>query len=203
MQRGTSSSWPVFAIGAVLMAVVFAFREKAPSGDSWPVFAIGAVFAAVVFAFRAKAPSADAAPSTAADAAPSAAAAKVRRGQSPGRKPAQPGPVEAERRAAPDEALEPNVNSALAGMSEEEVEAWLAELGHPDAAKRFREGAISGDVLADLTDADLEKMGIAPIGERKRVLALVKAGLKSGPEAVAARSRATQRKPSGVTGSPG
>jgi hypothetical protein len=89
-------------------------------------------------------------------------------------------------------------------MSEEEVEAWLSKLGHPDAAKRFREGAISGDVLEDLTDTDLEKMGIAPMGVRKKVLALVKAGLKSGPEAAAARSRATQRKPSGRHGqSPG
>jgi hypothetical protein len=149
------------------------------------VLAMAGVF---VFSQKSNAPSADKAPS---------AAAKDRRGQSPGRKPEQPvGAVE----AAPDEAPEPNVNSALAGMSEEEVEAWLAELGHPDAAKRFREGAISGDVLADLTDTDLEKMGIAPIGERKKVLALVRAGLKSGPEAAAARSRATQRKPSGRHG---
>jgi hypothetical protein len=126
--------------------------------------------------------------------APSAAAAaKVRRGQSPCRKPEQPGDVDSE--AAPDEAPEPNGNSALAGMSEEEVEAWLSKLSHPDAAERFREpeGAISGDVPADLTDTDLEEMGIAPIGERKKVRALVKAGLKSGPEAAAARSRATQR----------
>ncbi len=167
MQDGPTSSWPVYAVACAAVATAGFF----------------------IFSQKARVPSAD--------AAPSAAAAKVRRGQSPGRKPEQPvGPVE----AAPDEAPEPNVNSALAGMSAEEVEAWLAELGHPDAAKRFREAAISGDVLADLTDTDLEKMGIAPMGERKKVLALVRAGLKSGPEAAAARSRATQRKPSGRHG---
>jgi hypothetical protein len=170
MQGATSSSWPVYAVVCAAFATAGYF----------------------IFSRRVNAPSAD--------KAPSAAAAKVRRGQSLGRKPAQPGPVEAERRAAPDEAPESNVNSALASMSEEEVEAWLAELGHPDAAKRFREGAISGEVLADLTDTDLEEMGIAPIGERKKVLALVKAGLQSGPEAAAARSRATHRKPSGRHG---
>jgi hypothetical protein len=157
--------------------------------SSWPVYAV--VFATVgvlLFSLKAKA-------RTAVEA-PSVAAGKDRRGQSPGRKPQQPSAVE----AAPDEAPGPNVNSALAGMSEEEVEAWLSKLGHPDTAKRFREGAISGDVLADLTDTDLEKLGIAPMGERKKVLALVKAGLKSGPEAAAARSRATQRKPSGRHG---
>jgi hypothetical protein len=175
MQDGTTSSWPVYAVAISTVVVL-------------------------IFSLKANAPSADKAPST---------AAQDRRGQSPGRKPGQPGqpgqpgpvgPVEAERPAAPDEAPEPNGNSALTGMSEEQVEAWLAKLGHPDAAKRFREGAISGDVLADLTDTDLEKLGIAPMGERKKVLALVKVGLKSGPEAAAARSRATQRKPSGRHG---
>jgi hypothetical protein len=155
--------------------------------SSWPVYAVSFLTVVVlIFSLKANARSAK---------APSAAA-KDRRGQSPCRKPGRPGAVE----AAPDEAPEPNGNSALAGMSEEEVEAWLSKLGHPDAAKRFREGAISGDVLADLTDTDLEKMGIAPMGERKKVLALVKAGLKSGPEAATARSRATQRKPSGRHG---
>ncbi len=161
--------------------------------SSWPVYAVAcaAVATAGFFFFSQKARV------LSADTVLSAATAKVRRGQSPGRKPEQPvGAVE----AAPDEALEPNVNSALSGMSEEEVEARLSKLCHPDAAKRFREAAISGDVLADLADTDLEKMGIAPIGERKKMLALVKAGLKSGPEAAAARSRATQRKPSGRHG---
>ncbi len=171
MQDGPTSSWPVYAVACAAVATAGFF----------------------IFSQKARVLSAD--------TVPSAAAAKVRRGQSPGRKPEQPvGAVDVERRAAPDEAPEPNGNRALAGMSEEEVEAWLSKLGHPDAAKRFREGPISGEVLADLTDTDLEKMGIAPIGERKKLLALVKAGLQSGPEAAAASSRATQRKPSGRHG---
>jgi hypothetical protein len=191
MQDGTSS-YAIAAVAGVLMALVafagaFAFSLHYLLAARVLMAFLRAAFEGA-FAFWEKAPSAN--------TAPCAAAAKVHRGQSPGRKPEQPGAVE----AAPDEAPEPHVNSALAGMSEEEVEAWLSKLGHPDAAKRFREGAISGDVLADLTDTDLENMGVAPIGERKKVLALVKAGLKSGPEAAAARSRATQRKPSGRHG---
>ncbi len=170
MQDGTTSSWSIDAF--ILTLFVFT-----------PLFSMVVV---LIFSLKANARSAKT----------PAAAAKDRRGQSPGRKPGRPGAVV----GPSDEAPEPNVNSALASMSEEEVEAWLSKLGHPDAAKRFREAAISGDVLADLTDTDLEKMGIAPMGERKKVLALVKAGLQSGPEAAAARSRATHRKPSGRHG---
>jgi hypothetical protein len=177
MQNGTSSSWLVYMLQSLFYACALCIALATAGG--------------FILSLKAKAPSVAKALS---------AAAKDRRGQSPGRKPEQPGAVE----GPFDEAPEPHANTALAGMSEEEVEAWLSKLGHPDAAKRFREFAISGDALADLTDTDLENMGIAPTSERKNVLALVKAGLKSGPEAAAARSRAAQRKPSGRHGqSPG
>ena len=45
--------------------------------------------------------------------------------------------------------------------------AWRLGLGQYEAA--FRGSAIGVDVLADLTDGDLEKVGL-PLGDRKRLL---------------------------------
>ena len=46
---------------------------------------------------------------------------------------------------------------------------WLRELGLAQYVHVFVENAIDTDVLFDLTEADLEKLGI-PLGDRKRIL---------------------------------
>jgi class 3 adenylate cyclase len=50
-----------------------------------------------------------------------------------------------------------------------DVAAWLQDLGLGQYEGRFRENEIEADVLRDLTEADLEKLGL-PLGPRKRIL---------------------------------
>ena len=50
-----------------------------------------------------------------------------------------------------------------------DVAAWLQDLGLGQYEGRFRENEIEADVLRDLTEADLEKIGL-PLGPRKRIL---------------------------------
>src|ERR1700761_9206654 len=50
-----------------------------------------------------------------------------------------------------------------------DVGAWLRGLGLGQYEGRFRESEIEADVLRDLTEADLEKLGL-PLGPRKRIL---------------------------------
>jgi hypothetical protein len=47
--------------------------------------------------------------------------------------------------------------------------AWLEELGLAQYAEVFAEQAIDFEVISDLTEVDLEKLGI-PLGHRKRML---------------------------------
>ncbi len=58
-----------------------------------------------------------------------------------------------------------------------DVEELLTSLGLSEYAGAFAENAIDGDVLADLTDADLKDLGVHALGHRKKILKAV-AGLK-------------------------
>ena len=60
---------------------------------------------------------------------------------------------------------------------------WLEGLGLPQYAHVFAEQAIDIDVLPDLTDADLEKLGL-PLGHRKRILKAI-AALAAGEPSTA------------------
>src|SRR5579863_5543195 len=62
-----------------------------------------------------------------------------------------------------------------------DVGRWLRSLGLSEYEARFRDTKIDADVLADLTDGDLEKLGL-PLGDRKRLLKAV-AGLAGMPSA--------------------
>ncbi len=55
-----------------------------------------------------------------------------------------------------------------------ELGAWLRKVGLEQYETAFREAAIEPDLLSDLTDADLEKLGL-PLGHRKRFLKAVAA----------------------------
>jgi class 3 adenylate cyclase len=50
-----------------------------------------------------------------------------------------------------------------------DITAWLRELGLERYEAAFRDNAIDGQVLPELTDADLEKLGVV-LGHRKRLL---------------------------------
>jgi SAM domain (Sterile alpha motif) len=50
-----------------------------------------------------------------------------------------------------------------------DIANWLRGLGLGQYEATFRDNAIEPDILADLTEADFEKLGI-PLGHRKRLL---------------------------------
>src|SRR5919204_6976544 len=55
-----------------------------------------------------------------------------------------------------------------------DIGAWLRGLGFGRYEKAFAENAIDSDVLAELTEADFEKLGI-PLGDRKRLIKAIRA----------------------------
>ena len=55
---------------------------------------------------------------------------------------------------------------------------WLSQVGMHEYTQRFAENAIDLDILTDLTDQDLEKIGVAPLGHRRKLLRAI-ASLKA------------------------
>ena len=65
-----------------------------------------------------------------------------------------------------------------------DVASWLRDLGLERYEAAFRENAVGADVLCDLTGEDLEGLGVAAIGDRRRLLVAI-AKLRNGaPQAV-------------------
>jgi hypothetical protein len=50
------------------------------------------------------------------------------------------------------------------------IAEWLQKLGLGQYAQRFAENDISFSILSDLTDQDLEKIGVASLGHRRQLL---------------------------------
>jgi class 3 adenylate cyclase/predicted ATPase len=78
-----------------------------------------------------------------------------------------------------------------------DIGAWLRDLGLGQYETSFRANEIDADVLPDLTELDLEKLGL-PLGHRKRLLkAIANLTARSpGSSAPASRSPAAQATPS-------
>jgi class 3 adenylate cyclase/tetratricopeptide (TPR) repeat protein len=57
---------------------------------------------------------------------------------------------------------------------------WLRKLGLGQYARAFFENAIDSDVLPELTESDLEKLGI-PLGDRKRIIKAIRAAHAGSP----------------------
>ena len=55
-----------------------------------------------------------------------------------------------------------------------DVAAWLRDLGLERYEAAFSDNAVDGEALPDLTDADLEKLGVL-LGHRKRLLKAIAA----------------------------
>jgi class 3 adenylate cyclase len=60
-----------------------------------------------------------------------------------------------------------------------DVSRWLAEQGLGHHAEAFAQNGIAGDILRELTDADLKELGLN-LGDRKRLLKAI-AALDAGP----------------------
>ncbi len=73
-----------------------------------------------------------------------------------------------------------------------DVGGWLRSLGLGQYEALFRASEIDADILPDLTEIDLEKLGL-PLGHRKRLLRAI-SGL-AAPETLAAPSASTGSKP--------
>ena len=79
----------------------------------------------------------------------------------------------------------------------QQIAGWLEKLGLGQYAQRFAENDIDFDILSELTDQDLEKIGVTSLGHRRKLLRAI-ANLKgvesSAPSvAVAAAPPATPR----------
>src|SRR5208282_1720284 len=87
----------------------------------------------------------------------------------------------------------PRAGVKLIGNASMDVGDWLRSLGLSQYEVAFRENGIDGDVLVDLSDADLEKLGVLPLGHRKRLLRAI-AGLRA-PDAGSSPSSAVNSRP--------
>src|SRR5262245_21050931 len=62
-----------------------------------------------------------------------------------------------------------------------DVGDWLRKLGFERYESAFIENAIDSDLLPELTDDDLEKLGI-PLGDRKRLVKAIRTALADSPD---------------------
>jgi hypothetical protein len=67
-----------------------------------------------------------------------------------------------------------------------EISEWLEKLGMSEYAERFAKNRIDLSVLSDLTDQDLEKLGVV-LGDRRKMLRAI-ANLDNAPPAAAPAS---------------
>src|SRR5262245_66612212 len=79
----------------------------------------------------------------------------------------------------------------------QQIADWLERLDLGQYAQRFAENDIDFEILSDLTDHDLEKIGVASVGHRRKLLRAI-ANLKgietiTSAVAIAAAPPATTR----------
>jgi class 3 adenylate cyclase len=76
----------------------------------------------------------------------------------------------------------------------QQIADWLEKLGMSEYAERFAENRIDFSVLPELTDQDLEKLGVL-LGDRRKMLrAIVNLQAIDAPIAVATAASATPRR---------
>src|SRR2546423_8093498 len=56
-----------------------------------------------------------------------------------------------------------------------QIAKWLEKLGMPEYIQRFTDNDIDFTILSDLTDQDLEKIGVASLGHRRKLLRAIAA----------------------------
>ena len=65
----------------------------------------------------------------------------------------------------------------------QQIADWLEKLGMPEYAERFAANDIDFSILPELTDQDLEKIGVASLGHRRKILRAI-AAFASAPATV-------------------
>jgi hypothetical protein len=65
------------------------------------------------------------------------------------------------------------IPTGLLAVAMEQIADWLKKLGLSEYAERFVENGIEIDVLSELTDQDLEKLGVL-LGHRRRMLRAIR-----------------------------
>ena len=68
-----------------------------------------------------------------------------------------------------------------------DVAAWLRGLGLGRYEATFRDNDVGADVLSELTAEDLREIGVASVGDRRRLLAAI-AALRGPPPSTDGRS---------------
>jgi SAM domain (Sterile alpha motif) len=74
------------------------------------------------------------------------------------------------------------------GAAMQEIADWLEKLGMSEYAQRFIENDIDLAILGDLTDQDLEKLGVASLGHRRKLLRAIAALKGAAPTPATAPS---------------
>jgi len=69
------------------------------------------------------------------------------------------------------------------GALMQQIADWLEKLGMPEYAQRFAENDIDFSILPELTNQDLEKIGVASLGHRRKILRAI-AAFASAPATV-------------------
>src|SRR5215468_4794184 len=72
----------------------------------------------------------------------------------------------------------------------QQIADWLEKLGLGQYAQRFAENDIDFEILSDLTDQDLEKIGVTSLGHRRKLLRAI-ANFKGGEHITPAAAVAT------------
>jgi len=75
----------------------------------------------------------------------------------------------------------------------QQIADWLTQLGMPEHIQRFTDNDIDFSVLGDLTDQDLEKIGVTSLGHRRKLLSAISHFKDAPAAAVAAEPSATPR----------
>jgi hypothetical protein len=65
------------------------------------------------------------------------------------------------------------IPTGLLAVAMEQIADWLKKLGLSEYTERFVENGIEIDVLSELTDQDLEKLGVL-LGHRRRMLRAIR-----------------------------
>jgi class 3 adenylate cyclase/DNA-binding CsgD family transcriptional regulator len=84
------------------------------------------------------------------------------------------------------------IERRLTAILAADVAAWLREQGFERYEPAFHEHEIGWEVLPELTEADLEKLGL-PLGPRKKLLKAI-AGLSTGPAVASSEAAAPPRR---------
>ena len=66
-----------------------------------------------------------------------------------------------------------------------DIDAWLRGLGLEQYALAFRDNAVDGEVLRELTADDLKDLGVTLVGHRRKLVAAIAALRGDAPQAAA------------------